>query len=169
MALSNYVKNDVQGSITLKDGTGTPVTMDVDFDLGDVSLSGLSEKLNESVNIERRGKLKDVGYGARTYPSLSFSILVAQFTDASADVVTDFLLRQGKFSGNISTLGAGRPYAVDVVFTIEGTAVDGTDHTWTAHDFVPNQDFSEGSPADTIAVSGDVRGPITGDIACSEI
>ena len=43
MAASAVIKHFTDGSITLKDGTGTPVTLTVPFSAGDLSLSGLAQ------------------------------------------------------------------------------------------------------------------------------
>lgn len=172
MALTNFVKNNVQGVIVLKDGAGVPNQMTLAFDRGDLSIGPLAWVLNELVKIERRGKFKSANVGARFYPQLSFSAWLAQFTDAAADVVADFMLKRGKFAGNVSKFGSGHPvYAIDLQYTLEGTNYgDTADHTFTATNFVPRLDsFTESIDGNQIAFSGEVLGPITGDLAVAEV
>jgi len=170
MALDSFVKTNLHGTISLADGTGTPLTMTLTFDRGDFSVGPLKDVLNETVKFDRRGKFLSAAPGARIYPSGSFSAYVHQFTDATADVLSDFLLRNGKYAAAVSTLGTSHPvYAVDITMTLEGTDFGGVDSTFTLHDCVVVLDtFSEGEP-DTFAISFEVLGQITGDLACAEI
>jgi len=169
MAKSTLPKNPTQGSITLADGTGSPVSFTLDYDNGNYNLEGIKLTLNEAVTMERRGRFAGLGHGERIYPVVSFSCFVAQFTDASAGVVTDFILKANKYSANVSTLGAGHSYTSDVTFKMEATAVDGTDHTFTLHDVHwLAATLTEQYPANQLSVSGRVHGAITGDIACAQ-
>ena len=52
---SSFVKTNVSGKLTLADGTGTPVTLELAFDRGDLTVGPIKEVLNEDVAIERRG------------------------------------------------------------------------------------------------------------------
>jgi hypothetical protein len=169
MALDSFVKSDVEGTITLSDGTGTPVTMVLAFDQGDLSITGLKQTLNETEKYERRGRLKSVGPGSRIYPSLSFSAMVHQFTDATASVLSDFVLKANKYSGNVSTLGTSHPvYALKVTFDLEGTDFGGADSQVILDDVVMTMDFAEGRPS-SFSIAGEVLGAVTGDLAASEI
>lgn len=169
MALDDFVKSDLEGSITLTDGNSN--TMTLAFDNGDFSGGPFKEVLNEHVKYERRGKFTSVGLGARIYPTFSFTAMVHQFTDATADVLADFVLRNGKFASNQSTFGANhRVYAMDVKMDIEATDFGhSADMTFTLHDCVVTIDsFGEGRPS-TISISGEVLGEVTGDLACDEV
>ena len=169
MAVSTIVKNFAAGSLILKDGAGTPASLSVDFDNGDFSLSGLTKDLREVAKYERRGSLQSVAYGARTYPTGSFTAMMTQFTDSSAGTLADFLLKTGAFSSNVSTqgTGSGLPYTVQLVFTVEGTDFgDSADHTFTLDDCRVSLDFYEGDP-DSFSVSFEVLGAITGDLAAA--
>jgi hypothetical protein len=170
MAVSEYAKTDIHGSITLSDGTGTPVTLALSYDMGDLSITGLAEKLNEVTAIQRRGKHVSLAHGARTYPSVSFSAIMTQFTEASAPgTLADFILRRAAYSANISTTNAGGVYTIDIVLTIEGTDFsDAADHTVTLTDVACTLDFAEGAP-NSFSISGQVYGAVTGDLATTEI
>jgi len=170
MALSNFVKNFGNGTIVASDGTGTPVTMTLAFDNGDLSLNNVKKILRETVAYERKGLLKTVSLGNRIYPTISFTLQMAQFTDASASVFNDFCFFQNKYVANITTLNDNdQEYAIKLQFTAEGTNFgDSADHTFTADDCVPILDsFSEGDP-NTFSFSFTVYGAITGDIAAAE-
>jgi hypothetical protein len=172
MAISDFIKNDVQGTITLIDGSASPVELELDVDRGDLALENLAELLNEEVTIERRGRLLSVNVGARIYPTLSFSAWLAQFTDAAvAGLVTDFVLRQGAYAGNKSTLGLNHPiYAFNVKYSITATA-DGvaTPYNFTVHDFRPIMGVAEGQPGSTVNFSGRVLGEVDGDLNAAEV
>ena len=85
MALSTVTKHFTDGSITLKDGTGTPLTLTVALSVGDLTISGLeTDTLGRAVNAyETRGVLRSLRRGARVYPTVSFSAHLADVTDAT--------------------------------------------------------------------------------------
>lgn len=176
MSVSGFVKTNVSGTIALADGTGTPVTLTLAFDRGDLTVGPLMEVLNEHVYIERRGQRVNVAHGNRVYPQVSFSAWITAFQDsgsAPGDLLT-FLLRTASsaYASNVSTLGSGTkvPYAVDVTYTLEGSDFgDSGDHTFTLHDCLFSIDsFTEAAEGCSISVSAQVFGPITGDIALDE-
>jgi len=138
--------------------------------MGDLSISNLKETLNEGLQYERRGRFKSAGLGARIYPSGTFSAMVHQFSDATADVLSDFILRNGKFSSNQSTYGATHPvYAINITLNIEGSTFGGSDSTVTLNDCsVQIDSLTEGRPS-TFSISFTSTGAVTGDLAAAEI
>lgn len=168
MALAGYVANNVVGKLTLKDGTGTPVTLDVPFYGGDISISGLSAVLNEVTHAEARGQDYGLMYGARVYPSVSFSAFVAEMTNASAGVLTDFLMKRGAYSSNVSTSGANRPYTVDIAVHIEGSSFGSNDSDFVLKNFIPTIDYASAIDGDKFTVNG-TCGYLTGDLATTGI
>ena len=170
MALSTQVKNFTAGTITFLDSGGTNSIV-LDMENGDYAVTGLGEKLNEVKFYERRGKFKSAAYAERRYLEISLTAMVAQFTDATADVVTDWILRNGAQASIVSTFGSASaiPFAFDIKFDLEGTDYgDSADHTFTVHDFVGTVDFSDGDPC-TVSISGRCAGEVTGDLAGEEI
>ncbi len=159
---SAIVKQWTDGSLVLSDGTGSPVTLTVDLEVGDMSITGLGESHKDVRPYYSRGSLVSLRKGQDAHPSISFSTLMAALSDASATTVSDFLLRRNSYSANISTSTAlGDVYTVDMALTIEGTDFgDGADHVITATDVHVTRDFSEGEP-NTIAFSGTVYGTVT--------
>lgn len=162
MAVSSYAKTNTMGAIGLADGTGTPVTLSLPYDRGDFSLSGLSHVLNEPVAIERRGKFVSLAHGARRYPQVSFSCIVTSLTQSTGTgTAADFLLQREAYSANVSTLGTGHPYTVDVTLTIEGTDFgDSADEVITCTDvYITDCSFAEGEP-NTLTFTGTVYGTV---------
>jgi hypothetical protein len=165
MALSTVTKHFTDGSITLKDGTGTPLTLTVALSVGDLTISGVeTDTLGRTVNAyETRGVLRSLRRGARVYPTVSFSAHLADVTDASDKTLFDFILKRGASASNVSTTaGTGDVYTLDVVFTIEGTDLgDAADHVITLEDVHFTSDLAEGEP-NTISASGTIYGTVVG-------
>lgn len=162
MAASTVVKNFGDGTISVKDGTGTPVVLTVDFDQGDLSLTGLSATQREVAAYESRGVLKSLRHTTRTYPTGSFTLMLTDVSDDEDTTLIDFLLKRGSYDGNVSTRGANSDvYTVDIVLTIEGTDLgDTADHVITMEDCYCTADVAEGDP-NTVTVNFTVYGDVT--------
>jgi hypothetical protein len=163
MAASAVIKHLTDGTITLKDGTGSPVSLIVPFSVGDLSISGMeTDTLGRTVNAyETRGVLNSLRRGARVYPTVSFSTQLADVTDATEKTLLDMVLKRASYGGNTSTTAAtGDVYTLDVVFTVEGTNVgDTADHVITLEDVHFTADVAEGEP-NTITLSGTIYGTV---------
>ncbi|MCP4915429.1 MAG: hypothetical protein GY913_00770 [Proteobacteria bacterium] len=173
MALSTVVKAFGAGSLTLSDGTGTPVTLAVTFDKGDFSASGFEEGLRSVAPAESRGIFKGLYYGDRGYIEGSFTVMHTQFAEGSGTgTPQEFCLNIGAYAANISTGGSvtdtASPYTIDMIFTIEGTDYgDGADSTFTLTHCRCKYDFAEGQP-DMGTFSFTSYGAPTGDLALLE-
>lgn len=177
-APSAVVKTAVLGSLTIADGTGTPVTLSVPYTRGDLTIGPLGPKLNELVKIEARGKFLTAAYGARVYPAMSFSAWCPNVVGSSTSApgtLAEFLAALGAYSANVSTLGTGRPVAVKLTFTIEGTNLgDSADETIVANDVYCTINFAEAMDGNTLSIAGEVLGTVvvtnsTGTITYSQI
>lgn len=171
MALSDFVRNDTMGTIVLTDGTGTPVTLTVAYDMGDVAISGLGgEDLNETNDYESRGNYISSAAGARRYPQITFS---AFFTGESATTPGSpqaFLMKQTPYTANVSTKGAGRRYMVDFTLNIEGTEFGADDWSTTFHDCVCMEaSFGEARDGNKFSFTLSCKGEVTGSMALDEI
>lgn len=168
MALSTVIKNFTDGSLVIKDGTGTPLSLTVQFENGDFALSGLKAKLRETVAYESRGRFKGLRHTTRTYPTGSFSAHFAEFSEDATGTLGDAILKQGtKWAAAVSTSGANAEvYTVDLIFMVECSNHESgvTDATFTLEDCECSIDFSEGDPS-TFSVSFTCYGALTGDIA----
>jgi hypothetical protein len=166
MALSTVIKNFTDGSITIKDGTGTPLEITVALDEGNFTMSGLAAQLSEVAAYESRGSFSGLRHTTRTYPSGSFSAKVAEFSEDSTGTLADAILKQGTvWAAAVSTSGASADvYTVDLVFAMEGTDHgDSADATVTLEDCYCTIDFAEGDP-NTFTITFTCYGSISGDI-----
>lgn len=161
---STYVRSFTSGSMVIKDGTGTPVSHTVTLDWGDTVIGPLKAKLNETKDIERRGKYVTSASGARIYPTIKFTSWYSSIDQDSTapGSLPEAVTGTGSYSANISTLGAGRPYHVDVELTLEGTNFgDASDELWTLNDVDFTVDsFSESEEGNQIALTGVIKGSI---------
>jgi hypothetical protein len=162
MAASTVIKNLNDGTITLEDGTGTPVTLVVPFSTGDLNVTALAATQNEVTAYETRGTLNTVRHTSRTYPTLGFSFQVADYTDVTDFTAQDFVMFQGAYASNVSTLGANAEVkTIKVTLTVEGTDHgDAADHTIVLDDVHCTMDITEGDP-NTATISGTVYGSVT--------
>ncbi len=170
MALSGAVKNQFDsGTITIKDGTGTPLELEVRWDNGDLGVQGLVPDLRAHTAYETRGALSSLRKTGRQYPTLSFSAKVGEFSEATTGTLADMIHGTGAFAARVSTSTAiGDVTTFDVQFDLEGTDLgDGSDHQLIFEDVHLGLDFSEGDP-DQFAITGTIYGDIGGDLSITE-
>ena len=162
MAISSVVKNFRDGSIQLKDGTGTPLTVTVQFENGDLSLSGTNQGNYEHTKYLDRGELGSIRKTNRMFPTGSFTCQMTDLSDATDRLIWDIVNKTGAFTAAVSTLGANADlYTLDVVLTIEGTNFgDSADHVLTMEDCRCSIDFAEGDPSN-FTINFEVLGAIT--------
>ncbi len=170
MALSTSIKTSHDATLTLKDGTGTPVTLAVPVTIGDETISELmaastvTSEYNETVAFEARGKLTGIRHGARIYPSGSFAVQFREFTNATAGAVLDFIRKTGGYASNTSSAPSAfgsDVYLVDLVITVEGTdRGDGADHTITMTDCRMVAEYAADVPA-TLTIAWTCYGTVT--------
>jgi hypothetical protein len=167
MANSTVVKHWRDGLCTVKDGTGTPLSVTEKFGQGDFAFNDLSAAMREVVVYRSRGTRSAVRHGEQIEASGSFSVQVAEFTSATATSIIDAALKNGAFAAAVSTLGANAEvYTVDITFTIEGTNFgDSADPTVTFEDcHLVFAGFQEGQP-DIANFTWVCYGAIVGDLA----
>lgn len=160
MAASTVTKHFTDGSITLTDGTTpTAVTLTVPFTTGDLAVSGLAQKLREVVVYQTRGVANTIRHGARTFPTMTFTAHLADYSDATDTTAIDFFLQQASFSGNATaSANSTEVYTIDITLTVEGTDHgDAADHTIEMKNVSCTIDVSEGEP-NTLTVNGTIYG-----------
>jgi|TARA_B100001250_G_C19595612_1_gene698283 hypothetical protein len=152
MAYSTVPKTKRDGVIQLRDGTGSPVTLDVAYEDGNFSFSQPQE-FSELVIMDR-GSFSAIRRQDEQAITGSFSFHFRQFADSGeAGSIRDFVNKSGFYSGNISTGTTGTPYVehycVDIRYTAEGTDFgDDADHVVTLSKCVVGSlDFAEGDPS----------------------
>lgn len=160
MAESTVVKVRRDGTITIKDGAGSPLTYTVAYENGDFAYA---EDKASRIVIRDRGTIVGLRKGDDPVQSLSFSVhLRALAITATNATLIDVIQKTGAWASATSTGGTGyEQFLVDVVMTIEGTDLgDSADHTATFSKVLLTYDVKEGDP-DTLSVKGEVYGTIT--------
>jgi hypothetical protein len=162
MAISSIVKNFRDGTIVIKDGTGTPIALTVEFEAGDFSISGLSANSNTEVTTYLdRGSLGSVRLVSQSFPTWSFSAHMTDLSDATSKTLWDAVNKTGAFASAVSTITNSDVYGLDVVISIEGSNLgDPTDHVLTLVGNRLSIDFAEGDP-NSFTVNGTTYGSIT--------
>lgn len=150
MAYSTIPKTKRDGVITLLDGTGTPVELEVAYEDGNFTFSD-PQQFSELVVMDR-GKFAAVRKQDEQAKTGSFSFHFRQFTDAAeAGSVRDFINQAGNYSGNISTGLTGTPYiehyTIDIKYLADSPDTAEADHTVTLSKCICSLDFSEGDPS----------------------
>ena len=155
MAYSTAPKVRRDGVITLKDGTGTPVTLVVAYEEGNFSFE--QTKADRTI-IRDRGTIKSVRKGDDQPMSGSFTIYMRQFTSSSVGSVLDFINKTGAYSSNTSVGDSNAvstdEYSIDIVFEVDGDAVGDSDGDTLAtfSNCICTASFAEGDP-NTITIS----------------
>lgn len=160
MAESTVVKVRRDGTISIKDGAGSPLTYTVAYENGDFAFGVDKEG---RIVIRDRGAIVGLRKGDDPVNSLSFSVhFRAMAITGTNATLLDVIHRTGAWAAATSTGGTGyEQFLVDVVMTIEGTDLgDSADHTATFTKVLLTYDFKEGDP-DVINVKGEVYGTVT--------
>lgn len=154
MAYSTIPKVRRDGSITLKDGTSSTVSLAVSFEEGAMSFD-LAKPADQTV-IRDRGTIVTVRKGD-DQPSAtgSFTAFMRQFTSSSAGSILDFVNKTGAYSSNesVARFDKGRTpvleeYAIDIEYDVEGTDFgDDNDHKAVIKSCICTVSFSEGDPS----------------------
>ena len=151
MAFSTLPKTRRDGVITLKDGTGTPITLEIAYEEGNLTFD--TPKAAQTV-IRDRGAITTVRKGDdEPAASGSFSAFFRQFTDgAEAGSILDFINNTGNYHTNNSTGATGVPfvefYCIDIEYQGDATALgDDAATTATLSKCVCTASFTEGDPS----------------------
>jgi hypothetical protein len=162
MPISSIVKNFRDGTIVIKDGTGTPIALTVEFEAGDFAISSLSANSNtETTTYLDRGSLGSVRLTNQTFPTWSFTAHMTDLSDATNKTLWDAVNKTGAFAAAVSTITNSDVYGLDVVISVEGSNLgDPTDHVLTLVGNRLTIDFSEGDP-NSFTVNGTTFGSIT--------
>ena len=150
MAYSTIPKTKRDGVITLLDGTGSPVTLEVAYEDGNFTFSD-PQQFSELVVMDR-GNFAAIRKQDEQAKSGSFSFHFRQFTDGvNAGSVRDFINASGAYSANVSTGLTGTPYVehytIDIKYLADSPDTSEPDHTVTLSKCICSLDFSEGDPS----------------------
>jgi len=156
------VKNYRDGTLTLSDATTpTPLSVIVQYEAGDFSITGLSQGNTEVTTYLDRGDLGSVRLTSRTFPTFSFTAHMTDLSDATNKTLWDAVNKTGAFASAQSTILTSDVYGLKVLLSVEGTNFgDPTDHSLELNGCHLTIDFSEGDP-NSFSLNGTVYGTIT--------
>ena len=160
MAISSVVKNFRDGTLAIEDGTGTPISMTLQYEAGDFSLSGLTEGQTEIVAYWDRGALCTLRKTQDAHATFSFTAHMTDLSDSTEKCLLDVVNKTGAWSSGVSTRGANSDvWTTKITLTIEGSdhGDGGGDHVITLDDCYMSLDLSEGDP-NSFSISGTVYG-----------
>ena len=162
MPISAVVKNFRDGTITLSDATTpTPLSVIVQYEAGDFSITGLSQGNLEATTYLDRGDLGSVRLTSRTFPTFSFTAHMTDLSDATNKTLWDAVNKTGAFAAAVSGITSSDVYGLKVLLSVEGTNFgDPTDHSLELNGCHLTIDFSEGDP-NSFSLNGTVYGTIT--------
>lgn len=149
MAISAVVKNFRDGKLVFSDATTpTPLTLEVQYEAGDLSFSGITESQTEVTTYLDRG---DLGSLRKTNATFVTGQFTAHFTDMRSAEKTLLALATwtGPFATAVKSLaGSDVKTYKTAVWTVEGTNFgDAADHVLTANDVhITSCDIAEGDP-----------------------
>jgi hypothetical protein len=161
MPISAVVKNFRDGTITLSDATTpTPLSVIVQYEAGDFSITGLSQGNLEATTYLDRGDLGSVRLTSRTFPTFSFTAHMTDLSDATNKTLWDAVNKTGAFAAAVSGITGSDVYGLKVLLSVEGTNFgDATDHSLELNGCHLTIDFSEGDP-NSFSLNGTVYGTI---------
>jgi hypothetical protein len=162
MPISAVVKNFRDGTITLSDATTpTPLSVIVQYEAGDFSITGLSQGNLEATTYLDRGDLGSVRLTSRTFPTFSFTAHMTDLSDATNKTLWDAVNKTGAFAAAVSGITNSDVYGLKVLLSVEGTNFgDPTDHSLELNGCHLTIDFSEGD-TNSFSLNGTVYGTIT--------
>ena len=147
MAYSSVVKTLRDGQILIKDGTGTPKTITVAFEQGDLTLNIPGPEVLVFLDRNRLGTTPSLRYGKEQPVTGSFSAYFKDNVEAGVDTLEAALLL-GMPTGWVSTLGSSAEVqTVSLVWTIEGSDHgDTSDNVITLNHCTISGSITEGDP-----------------------
>lgn len=145
------------GTITLYDGAGSPLSYEVAYEDGDFSAPELAEGLEEVVEFEDRGTVYAARKTGRKSQDFSFSCHALRFKrDGSGNThIADVVMKQGAWSAATSTAASySDAHMVKVVFKAERSDFgESADSTITLKFCHLRAGFQEGVPG-KFSISG---------------
>ena len=160
MAQSTKPKNFRDGTITLTDGSGSPITLTVQYEAGDFSISNVMQSQTEVEVYLDRGAFHNARKTNFAPATFSFTATMTDLSDATDKLLWDAVNKSGAFSAGVSR-GDTDVWLLQVGFVVEGTDFsDPADHTLVLDKCHLTIEFAEGSP-NTFTINGTVYGNIT--------
>lgn len=162
MAVSGLVKSSTMGELAVI--VGATSLSPVPYERGDLQITGLGPRLNVRKPVQRRGHFVSLHYGERNWPQLSWTAWLPNLVGSSTSApgaLAEILSGLGAYSGVTGTLGLGRPYTVDLRWTILGaTYGDASNEVITANDAYCTLDVQEADDGNVLSIAAELYGPV---------
>ena len=159
MPISSKPKNHRDGTITLSDGSGSPITLTVIYEAGDFAVDNVMQSQTEVEVYLDRGEFHNVRKTNFAPATFSFTATMTDLSDATNKCLWDAVNKTGAFAAGVSR-GDTDVWLLLVGLTIEGTDFGEADHTLVLDKCHLTISFAEGSP-NTFTLNGTVYGNIT--------
>lgn len=162
MAESDVVIMGRDCTVTLLDGTATPVVLTLEYEDGTASFQGLGAEQAEVVPIVIRGALKSLRKGPPTFPTFTLNLIANGLTESVKDQVLDFIHGTGTYASNESQDGANADvHTVGLKLTVERSSHgEGSDQHLTLSRCHVTADLQIGDPG-RITIAGTCYGGYT--------
>lgn len=148
MALSTVPFMPKDGTITIEDATGSPISMTIAYEDGDFQASGWIEDHWEIVEFRDRGAIYELRKSQEVPLDFSFSAHATDLADGTEKTLLDVVMKTGAYASGVSTWGASADvWTVKVTFAADASAVAGTSSTIVLTYCHLTGAFAEGEPA----------------------
>lgn len=105
MAVPSFPITCRDSALIFYDGSGTPLTLTLDFEEGNVNFQNLSHLMREVLELYDRDDLAALRYGRRKPVPFSFTAYLKALSDSTVKLISDLLLKKGAWSSATSTQG----------------------------------------------------------------
>ena len=136
-------------TVSVKDGTGTPLTAILGPGPGDMTFGSLEEGNKAATKVLNRGSFQELVYGEDN--EVPFSITCHMVGDQTGESVTDALLKTGNFASAVTMDPGGLVYTLDIL--VSGTRGAVT-NTYTLNNCRTVAKFTESKEGNTWSFSG---------------
>jgi hypothetical protein len=155
MALISVPFFPQDGTITIEDATGTPISLTVQYEDGDFSCDGWKEDHSADVVVRDRRRIYAVRKGDEEPMTFSFTAHATDMADGTEKTILDAVMKTGAFASGVSTWGANADvWTLKVTWTGEQTDFGGGADSTIVFDYCRlDASFAEGQPA-TFTVNG---------------
>ena len=153
MAVTNITRNLRDGQIIIKDGAGTPTSITLALDNGDLSWT---VALN-TIQVLDRGTLDHTRPGDDATSDLSYSAMLTQLADATTGNGSVYQFYEMVTDGGAtltSTSGSGEQFTLKHEFEITDPQGSNNERVTFDRVYMTDVSVSEGDDADTVSFSG---------------
>ncbi len=147
MALSTVPFMPKDGTLTIEDATGSPITLTVAYEDGDFQASGWIEDHWEITEFRDRGEIYELRKSQEVPIEFSFSAHATDLADGTEKTLLDVVMKTGAFASGVSTWGASAEvWTVKVTFAADASSFGGASSTIAMTYCHLTGAFAEGEP-----------------------